>query len=115
MIKTGVALQRACTTLSRCGSRHVQGYIRFTDAAEEALSTQRHIDRFAAPVVLAFGTQETPEFQRQSRDFNTALRAASKPVELLVGQNYNHFELVETLGIALRAAGRAALAQIAAR
>lgn len=41
-------------------------YIRFTDETGEALSTQRHIDRFVAPVILAYGTQETPEFQRQT-------------------------------------------------
>jgi len=39
-------------------------YVNFTDDMEAALSTQRHIDRFTAPVVLAFGTLETPEFQR---------------------------------------------------
>jgi arylformamidase len=87
-------------------------YVRFTDETEQALSTQRHIERFTVPVVLAYGTQETPEFQRQSRDFATALRAAGKPVEVLVGQNYNHFELVETLASPYGLAGRAARAQI---
>jgi arylformamidase len=89
-------------------------YVSFTDAVEHALSTQRHIDRFAAPVVLAYGTLETPEFQRQSQDFATALRDASKPVELLVGPNYNHFEMVETLASPYGLLGRAALAQIVA-
>ncbi len=87
-------------------------YVNFTDDMEAALSTQRHIDRFTAPVVLAFGTLETPEFQRQSRDFAAALRAAGKPVELLVGNNYNHFEIVETLASPYGLLGRAALAQI---
>ena len=87
-------------------------YVRFTDDMEVALSTQRHIDRFSAPVVLAFGTLETPEFQRQSRDFAAALRAAGKPVELLVGSQYNHFEIVETLASPYGLLGRAALAQI---
>ncbi len=87
-------------------------YVRFTDAMEEALSPQRHLDQLAAPVVLAYGNQETPEFQRQSRDFHTALHEAGKQVEMLVGQNYNHFEMVETLSSPYGLLGRVALAQI---
>jgi arylformamidase len=87
-------------------------YVNFTDDMEAALSTQRHIDRFTAPVALAFGTLETPEFQRQSRDFAAALRAAGKRVELLVGSHYNHFEIVETLASPYGLLGHAALVQI---
>ncbi len=87
-------------------------YVNFTDDMEAALSTQRHIDRFTAPVVLAFGTLETPEFQRQSRDFAAALHAAGNRVELLVGSHYNHFEIAETLASPYGLLGRAALAQI---
>jgi arylformamidase len=87
-------------------------YVNFTDDMEAALSTQRHIHRLTAPVVLAFGTLETPEFQRQSRDFAAALRAAGKPVELLVGHGYNHFQIVETLASPYGLLGRAALARI---
>jgi len=86
--------------------------VRFTDDMEVALSTQRHIDRSRAPVVLAFGTLETPEFQRQSRDFAAGLRTAGKRVELMVGNHYNHFEIVETLASPYGLLGRAALAQI---
>jgi arylformamidase len=87
-------------------------YVNFTNDMEAALSTQRHIDRFTAPVALAFGTLETPEFQRQSRDFAAALRAAGKRVELLVGSHYNHFEIVETLAAPYGLLGHAALVQI---
>jgi arylformamidase len=87
-------------------------YVRFTDEMEDTLSAQRHIDRLVAPVVLAYGTQETPEFQRQSRDFHSALSAAGKRAEVLLGQNYNHFEIAETLGSPYGLLGRAALAQI---
>ena len=65
--------------------------------------------------MLAYGSEETPEFQRQTRDFAAALRAANRTVELLVGQNYNHFEIAETLGSPYGVLGRAALAQIGAR
>ena len=44
-------------------------YVRFTDEIEQELSPQRHLELFTAPVVLAYGSEETPEFQRQTRDF----------------------------------------------
>jgi arylformamidase len=87
-------------------------YVKFTDAMEDALSTQRHLARINCPVVLAYGTHETPEFQRQSRDFAAALAAAGKPVTLLVGEGYNHFELPETFASPYGLLGRAVLQQM---
>jgi len=62
---------------------------------------------------VGYGTCETPEFQRQARDFAAALTAAGKPVQLLVGEGYNHFEMLETLANPYGLLGRAALAQMA--
>jgi arylformamidase len=76
---------------------HRNSYVSFTDEMVEALSPQRHIGRLRAPLIVAYGTYETPEFQRQARDFAAAVRLAGKPVELLVGDNYSHMELPETL------------------
>ena len=87
-------------------------YVAFTDEMEHALSPQRHLDKLVAPLVLAYGTFETPEFQRQSRDFAAAVKAAGKGVELLVGEGYNHFELYETLASPYGLLGRAALEQM---
>ena len=84
-------------------------YVNFTDEIEQALSSQRHLDRLNAPVIVAYGTQETPEFQRQNREFAAAVKAAGKPVELIVGEGFNHFEMQETLGNPYGIAGRAAL------
>jgi arylformamidase len=84
-------------------------YVKFDDASEDALSPQRHIDKIQVPLVLAYGSLETPEFQRQSREFAAALKAAGKPAELIVGENYNHFELIETLANPYGILGRAAL------
>jgi arylformamidase len=84
-------------------------YVKFTDEMEEALSAQRHIGNIHTPLVLAHGTLETPEFQRQTRDFAAALEAAGKPVRLIVGKGYNHYELGETLGNPYAVLGRAAL------
>ncbi len=66
----------------------------------------------ATPLVLAYGTCETPEFQRQTRDFFAAVTAAGKPARLLVGEGYNHFELLETLANPYGLIGRAALEQM---
>jgi arylformamidase len=87
-------------------------YVKFTDGIEDALSAQRHLARINCPVILAYGTYETPEFQRQTRDFAAALTGAGKPVELLVGEGYNHFEMCETLGNPYGLLGRAALRQM---
>lgn len=84
-------------------------YVMFTDEIEQTLSSQRHLDKLNAPIIVAYGTQETPEFQRQSREFAAAVKAAGKPVELIVGEGFNHFEMQETLGNPYGLGGRAAL------
>ena len=90
-------------------------YVHFTDEMEERLSTQRHLARINTPLVLAHGTYETPEFQRQTRDFAAALKAASKPVQYLVNENYNHFEMMETFASPYGLLGRAVLEQMQLR
>lgn len=87
-------------------------YVKFTDAMEEELSPQRHLDRIVAPIVLLYGSHETPEFQRQSREFAEALRQAGKPVELVFAEGCNHFEIAETLANPYGYAGRAVLRQV---
>jgi arylformamidase len=87
-------------------------YVAFTDEMENALSAMRHLDKLNTPLVLTYGTYETPEFQRQSRDFAAAVKAAGKPVELLVGEGYNHFEMLETLANPYGLLGRAVLTQM---
>jgi arylformamidase len=87
-------------------------YVKFTDEMEEALSAQRHLDKLNTPLILGYGTCETPEFQRQTRDFHAAVKASGKPVELLVGEGYNHFEMLETLANPYGLLGRAVLAQM---
>ena len=87
-------------------------YVKFTPEMIEKLSSQRHLDRLVAPIIVAHGTLETPEFQRQNRDFVAALKKAGKPVTFLIGQGYNHFEMFETLGNPYGLLGRAMLAQM---
>ncbi len=87
-------------------------YVKFTDAMEQDLSAQRHVDGFTMPVIVAHGSGESPEFQRQTRDFFAALKAAGRPAELIVGDNYNHFEIFETLTNPHGLLGRAMLRQM---
>ena len=84
-------------------------YVRLDDATVAALSPIRHLGRLHAPLIVAYGTCETPEFQRQNREFAAAVAGAGKEVRLLVGEHYNHFELPETLGNPYGLLGRAAL------
>lgn len=87
-------------------------YVKFTDEMERDLSAQRHIDGLTTPLIVAHGSAETPEFLRQTRDFFAALKAADKPAELIVGENYNHFEIFETLTNPYGLLGRAMLRQM---
>jgi arylformamidase len=87
-------------------------YVKFTDDMEQSLSSQRHLDKLNAPVIVAYGTLETPEFQRQSHEFAAAVRAAGRPVTMIVAEHYNHFEIIETLGNPFGLLGRAVLEQM---
>jgi arylformamidase len=46
--------------LSKRGS-----YVKFDDDMEDKMSSQRHIDLLRAPIIVTYGGNETPEFQRQ--------------------------------------------------
>jgi arylformamidase len=85
-------------------------YVKFTDDMEQAMSPQRYIALLRAPVIVTYGGNETPEFQRQARDFATAVKSAGKTVELIEAANYNHVEMEESLGNPYGPNGRAALA-----
>ncbi len=87
-------------------------YVKFTDSMEDGLSPQRHVERIRAPITLVYGSLETPEFQRQSKDFADALTRAGKTAEIIRAEGYNHFELTETLANPYGPLGRAVLAQM---
>jgi arylformamidase len=87
-------------------------YVTFTEAMVESLSSQRHLDGLHTPLILAYGSQETPEFQRQTREFFAAVQAMGKPAELIAGEAYNHFELLETLANPYGLTGRVMLRQM---
>lgn len=87
-------------------------YVTITDEIEHELCAMRHLEAIVPPLVVGYGTLETPEFQRQSREFAEALTARGHPVDLLVAEQCNHFEILETLANPYGLLGRAALAQM---
>jgi arylformamidase len=84
-------------------------YVNFTDSMADAMSAQRHIEKLHAPITVTYGTLEAPDFQRQSRDFAAAVKAAGKPVQIIESPNYHHLEMAESLGNPYGPNGRAAL------
>jgi arylformamidase len=90
-------------------------YVRFTEEMVERLSPQRHLDRLNTPLIVVYGSLETPEFQRQSRTFGQAVEERGLPIELHLAEGYNHFEIHETLGDPYDVLGRAVLRQMALR
>ena len=88
-------------------------YVKFTDEMVERLSPIRHLDRLGAPLIVSYGTYETPEFIRQAREFAAAVRDMDKLRELIVAENYSHLELPETLCNPYGLLGAAVLKQMA--
>ena len=62
------------------------GYVKLTETQARALSPIHHAGRISAPVVLAHGDRESPEFIRQTREFGAAIGVA--PIVL---EQTNHF------------------------
>jgi len=88
-------------------------YLGLTEDEIHALSPIRHLYRVRGPITVAYGERESPEFQRQARDFAGALRAASHRVELICAPGDTHFEILGRLGRADGELSRAALDLIA--
>jgi arylformamidase len=80
-------------------------------SAEEALelSPILHVDRVRAPLTVAFGALESPEYKRHAHSLAEAMKAAGKAVSLLDCGPFNHFEVLEELGRPGTPLARAAL------
>lgn len=68
-------------------------YINFTDAMEQSLSPMRHLAQIQAPLVVSWGTKESPEFQRQGGEFVAAVKKIKLPVTESTA-DLNHFEIL---------------------
>jgi arylformamidase len=67
-------------------------YVKLTPEEEDEFSAIRHLDRLACPITVAYGSKESPEFQRQGRSFAAALRARGAPAKEMILHGLNHFE-----------------------
>jgi arylformamidase len=88
-------------------------YVNFTDNVISTLSPFRNLERLQAPIIVSHGSLETPEYQRQAREFARAAQEQGKQATYLVGEGLNHFEILSTLGNPYGALGRAVLQQMA--
>ena len=87
-------------------------YVKFTDAMEQTAQPA------ASPRRTAYAAHPRARHLRDAgvpapdADFFAAVQAAGKPAALIVGEAYNHFELLETLANPYGLTGRAMLRQM---
>lgn len=76
-------------------------YVNFTPETVNAMSPERHLERFLSPkdlkVTLCCGTKESPEFIRQSSSMHEALKSQGVRAEMIWCNGVNHFEILEQL------------------
>jgi arylformamidase len=85
-------------------------YVSIDDDAERRLSPLHQFPTLTSPLLLSVGSEESPEFQRQTHDYADAATKSGKQAKVIVGEGYNHFEILETLGNPHGLLGRALLA-----
>ncbi|HEY1506202.1 MAG TPA: alpha/beta hydrolase [Stellaceae bacterium] len=72
-------------------------YVKLTPEEEDEFSAIRHLDRLACPITVAYGSKESPEFQRQGRTFAAALRDRGAAADELILDGLNHFEGIRSM------------------
>jgi arylformamidase len=90
------------------------GYLNLTDEIEQTLSPERYAATIRTPLIIAFGTKESPEFIRQAKSFEATInahRSAENKVTLLEIEGQNHFEVLENITQPNSELGRAILRQ----
>lgn len=88
-------------------------YVELSDTERDNLSPALHLDAVRRPVIVAHGTKETPEFQRQASAFAAALRR--KVFEFVPVQDSDHFEALLELADPQSRLARAAVDLILTR
>ncbi|MBP5857460.1 amidohydrolase family protein [Marivibrio halodurans] len=72
-------------------------YLDLGPADIDACGAATGAERIRCPVRLAVGTEESPEFLRQTQAYHAALRARGVAASLVHGAGLNHFEISQTL------------------
>ncbi|MGZ8155786.1 MAG: alpha/beta hydrolase [Burkholderiales bacterium] len=79
---------------------YINEKLNLTDDEVQRLSPLRNMPRASPPLVVAYGTGELPELQRQSCEYGAALAQAGVNVTLAGLANHNHFSILEELASA---------------
>jgi arylformamidase len=87
-------------------------YVKISPEELAALSAMRHLGRIACDVLVVFGDKETPEFQRQSNEFATALAGMGRLAGRIVLPGRNHFVVPEELNDAKTQVSQTVLAMM---
>ncbi len=85
-------------------------YLKLSPEQVVEYSPIRHLGRFNCPVIVAWGTLESPEFKRQNRQLADALAHRARLACVLQVKGANHFEVVNELNRADSDLSRATLA-----
>jgi arylformamidase len=80
-----------------CRLNYLNEKLNMTMAEQVSLSPISQLPAHSPPLVIAYGTSELPELQRQSQDYHRARKAAGLPSELLVLKGHDHFSILEEL------------------
>jgi len=83
--------------IAPCRLNYLNAALNLTEDDVARLSPILHLPRREVPQVVAYGTRELPELQRQSRDYAAALDGAGRPAELLPVVGCDHFSILEEL------------------
>jgi dienelactone hydrolase len=80
-----------------CRLNYLNDKLRLSAEEQIALSPIRQLPASSPPLVIAFGTAELPELQRQSSAYDAARKAARLPSEPLPLAGHDHFSILEEL------------------
>lgn len=83
--------------LKPCRLNYVNDKLKLTPDEQLALSPIGILPAASPPLVIAFGTGELAEMQRQSRDYAAARRPAKLPTQELPLAGHDHYSILEEL------------------
>jgi acetyl esterase/lipase len=80
-----------------CRLNYLNEKLRLDAAEAAAMSPILHLPRRKTPLVVAYGTEELPEMQRQSQAYHQARIDHGLPSRLLPLDPHNHFSIMDEL------------------
>ena len=83
-----------------CRLNYLNEKLNITPDEQVVLSPIRQLPPRSPPLIIACGTAELSELQRQSRDYHMARKAAGLVSELLTLEDHDHFSILEELASA---------------